>query len=92
MLRNENIPTLPETILSFNPCSLVQQFVVGYRDVDLQSNYLEVKSLEQRGFGLKHEFELKFLFSIFSKLNQTKINEVSVMLQAYVTLQILCNP
>ena len=92
MLKNENIPTLPQTILSFNSCSLVQQCVVGYRDVDLQSNYLKVKSLEQRRFGSKHGFELKFFFSIFSKLNQTKINEASVMLQAYVTLQILCNP
>ena len=30
--------------------------------------------------------------SVFSKINQIKINKVGVKLQAYVTLTILCNP
>ena len=51
-MRNENIPTLPKVILSFNPCSLLQWCVAGYCGVDLQSSYLlKAKSLEQRGFG-----------------------------------------
>ena len=48
--------------------------------------------LSQHDKFKKHGFELKFLFSIFSKLNQIKINKAGVKLQAYVTLQILCNP
>ena len=47
--------------------------------------------MEQCGFDSKHGFELKFFFSIFWKLNQIKINKTGVKLQAYVTLQILCN-
>ena len=47
--------------------------------------------MEQAEFGSKHELELKFLFSIFSKLNLIKINKAGVKLEAYVTLQILCN-
>ena len=47
--------------------------------------------MEQRGFGSKHVFKLKFFFSIFSKLNKIKINKADVKVQAYVTLQILCN-
>ena len=38
--------------------------------------------MEQCGFGSKHGFELKFFFSVFSKLNQTKINKAGVKLQA----------
>ena len=48
--------------------------------------------MEQRGFGSKHLFKLKLFFSLFSKLNQTKIKKARVKLQAYVTPQILCNP
>ena len=91
-LRNENIPTLPKAIPSFNPCSLVPSCVAGYCNVDLQSSYLKAKSLEQRGFRSKHGFKLKLFFSIFSKLNQIRINKAGVKLQAYVTLQIFCNP
>ena len=71
---------------------MVQQCVEDYCDVDLQSSYLKAKGLEQRGFGSKHGFELKFFFSIFLKRNQIKINKAGVKLQAYVTLQIYCNP
>ena len=46
----------------------------------------------QRDKFKKHGFELKFLFSIFSKRNQIKIIKAGVKLQAYVTLEILCNP
>ena len=46
----------------------------------------------QRDRFKKHGFELKFLFSIFSKLNQIKINKAGVKLQAYVALEIFCNP
>ena len=53
---------------------------------------LKSKNLEQDEFGSRHEFELKFLFSIFSKLNLIKINKVDVQLEGYVTLQLLCNP
>ena len=37
--------------------------------------------------SLKNTFDLKSLVSIFSKLNQIKINQADVKLQAYVTLQ-----
>ena len=37
--------------------------------------------------SLKNAFDLKSLVSIFSKLNQIKINQADVKLQAYVTLQ-----
>ena len=50
----------------------------SYFDVDLQSSSFKAKSLEQRGFGWKHGFELKFFFSIFSKLNQIKNNKAGV--------------
>ena len=40
----------------------------------------------------KQGFKLKSIFSIFSKLNEIKISKVDVKLQAYVILQILCNP
>ena len=83
---------LPKAIFSFNPCSLGLYCVIGYRNVDLQSSYLKAQSLEQRGFFSKHVFELKSFFSFFSKLNQIKINKAGVKLQAYVTLQMLCNP
>ena len=46
----------------------------------------------QNGKFKKYEFELKFVYSIFSKLNQIKINKAGIGLQAYVTLQILCIP
>ena len=91
-LRNENIPTLPKAIPSFSPCSLVPLCVAGYCNVDLQSSYLKAKSLEQRGYRPKHGFKLKLFFSIFSKLNQIRINKAGVKLQAYMTLQIFCNP
>ena len=50
------------------------------------------KRLEQRGFRSKLELELKFFFSVFSKLNQIKINKTGMKLQAYMTPQIFCNP
>ena len=86
MLRNENIPTLSKAILSFNSCSIVQQCVEVYCDVDLQSSYFKAKRLEQRGFCSKHGFELKNFFSIFLKFNQIKINKAGVKLQAFVIL------
>ena len=42
----------------------------------------------QRDKFKKHGFELKFLFSIFSKRNQIKIIKAGAKLQAYVTLEI----
>ena len=70
----------------------MQKCVAGYCGVDLQSSYLKAKRLEKRVFGSKYGLELKLFFSIFSKLNQIKIDKARVKLQAYVTLQILCNP
>ena len=70
-LRNENIPTLPKAIPSFNPCSLVPSCVAGCCNVDLQSSYLKAKILEQCGFCSKHGFKVKF-FSQFSR-NLTKL-------------------
>ena len=65
--------------LPFPSCTLV----AAYCDIDVQSSYLKAKSLEQRGFGWKHELELKLFFSIFWKFNQIKINKTGVKLQAY---------
>ena len=81
MFRNENIPTLPKGIFSFNACSLVQQYIAGYCDVDLQSSYFKAKSLEQCGFGSKHGFELNFFFSIFLEFSKIKIDKAGVKLQ-----------
>ena len=46
--RNENIITLHKAIISFKLCSLEQECVASYCDVDLQSS-LKAKRLEQRG-------------------------------------------
>ena len=47
-----------------------------------------MKSLKHMGLN-QNSFSQ---FSQLSKLNQIKINKAGVKLQAYVTLEILCNP
>ena len=81
----------------FVSCSLAKRWCI-HQPVNVYTNCLKQYLIcgwlyrSQHDKFKKHGFELKFLFSIFSKLNQIKINKAGVKLQAYVTLQILCNP
>ena len=83
--------------LHFVSCTLAKRWCIR-QPVNVYTNCLKRYLIcgwlyrSQHDKFKKHGFELKFLFSIFSKLNQIKINKAGVKLQAYVTLQILCNP
>ena len=80
----------------FASCTLAKRWCI-HQPVNVYRNclkrYLICGYIVPNAISLKkHGFELKFLFSIFSKLNQIKINKTGVKLQAYVTLEILCSP
>ena len=86
MFRNENIPTLSKAILFFKPCSLVQKYVGCYCNVDFQSSSLKAKSLEQRGFSLKHGFEFSYSLNSSVHLPACRLKDINVTLMSFLCL------